>query len=109
MPLMMFGIFVLPALGAGIAYYLRHRERVLRLKYSRTAETKPDTALLARIEALEKKCESLQEQITDAHAQLVDERRLLDQKLAQKLSEGSAAIPDEATAKQKNQTPARTM
>src|SRR5438046_2704520 len=28
-PLMVFGIFVLPTLGGAIAYFLRHRERVL--------------------------------------------------------------------------------
>jgi hypothetical protein len=109
MPLMMFGIFVLPALGAGIAYYLRHRERVLKLKYSRAAELKPDTALLARIEALEKKCEMLQEQVNDAHALLVDERRALDQKLAQKLAEGSAAIPDPSANQNRSPAPLRTL
>ena len=109
MPLMMLGIFVLPALGGAIAYYLRHRERVLRLKYSRAAETKPDSALLARIDALEKKCENLQELVNDAHALLVDERRMLDQKLAQRLAEGSAAIPAETAPKQNFQTPVRTL
>ena len=108
MPLLILGMFVLPTLGGAIAYYLRHRERVLKLKYSRAAETKPDTALLARIEALEKKCEMLQEQVTDAHALLVDERRMLDQKLAQKLAEGAAAIPD-SISNQNTPVPVRTM
>ena len=88
----------------GLPIYFDHRHKMAKLM----SKNAPDEKLLARIDALEKKCESLQEQVTEAHALLVDERRMMDQKLAHKLAEGSATIPDEA-ARQKSQTPVRTM
>lgn len=46
-----------------------------------------------RIEALEAKCEKLQEQVTEAHALLVDERRQLDRKLAAMIPPDSHSAP----------------
>lgn len=88
----------------GMPIYLDHKQKMAKLLGHKSD---PDEKLLARIDALEKKCEKLQEQVTEAHALLVDERRMLDQKLAQKLAEsanGSAAIPN--TAEQRKTVPA---
>lgn len=100
------GIVVgMPMLIGLAAIWFHHMEKMAKLRGGSSADTEK---FAARLEAVEKQCAKLQEQLNDAHAQLVDERRLLDQKLAQKLAEGSAVIPDE-TAKQKSQAQARAM
>jgi outer membrane murein-binding lipoprotein Lpp len=48
------------------------------------------TELRTRLEELEKKCTAMQEQITDAHMLLADERRALDKKLAESFPEVAA-------------------
>jgi hypothetical protein len=95
----------MPMLIGLAAVWFKHKEKMASLTRVASAETEK---LASRLEAVEKQCAKLQEQVNDAHAQLVDERRILDQKLAQKLAEGSAAIPDEA-AKQKSPTSVRSM
>ncbi|HYG75608.1 MAG TPA: hypothetical protein VEK08_11445 [Planctomycetota bacterium] len=91
MGLIVLGIFILPLATGALALLLKHREKMATLKGGSQSS---DPKLTARIEALEKKCEKLQEQVNEAHALLVDERRMLDQKLAQKL-EATAAIPED--------------
>jgi uncharacterized protein YlxW (UPF0749 family) len=53
--------------------------------------------LRQRLEALEKKCTEMQEQITDAHMLLADERRALDKKLAESFPEVSASGSESRT------------
>jgi hypothetical protein len=65
-------------------YYMYHRRRVMEIKGTHSRQV---TTLEERVEKLEKKCAALQEQITDAHMLLADERRLLDKKLSETFPE----------------------
>ena len=65
-------------------YYLWHRRKMAEMRGTQTQQV---GAISERIERLEKKCAAMQEQITDAHMLLTDERRELDKKL-------SKAFPD---------------
>jgi hypothetical protein len=85
----------------GVILYFDYKEKALKTKQQGAAE--PDEKLLARIDALEKQCAKLQEQVTDAHALLADERRALDQKLAAMLPEQ----PISTAAESRTQTPMR--
>ena len=60
------GIFIVPAMIGGLTLLLKHREKIAQLQAGRPSSTNVDEKLLARIDALEKKCESLQEQVTEA-------------------------------------------
>ena len=104
------GIVVgLPMLIGLVAVMSQHQIKMAKLKGSSSAETE---RLAARLAAVEKKCADLQEQVNDAHALLVDERRMLDQKLAQKLAEsghGAAMIPESSTTKPSTGIPVKTL
>ena len=45
----------------------------------------PNPQLLARMDALEERCEKLQQQVNEAHMLIHDEQRELDRKLAARL------------------------
>ena len=109
LPVLIVGIVIgLPMLIGLVSVYFQHQQKMAKIQGASNAETE---RLAARLEAVEKKCANLQEQVNDAHALLVDERRMLDQKLAQKLAEsanGSAAIP-ENSEQRKTTTPTRTL
>ena len=94
-------LVALPLFVGAMAMWFRHREKLASI---RSPRNETDSPLVARIDALEKKCATLQEQINDAHALLVDERRMLDQKLARKFTDGSAMIPDETTREKSNRS-----
>jgi hypothetical protein len=66
----------------GLPLYFDHRQKMAKL---RTQNAAPDTQLLARVEALEKKCEMLQQQVNEAHMLIHDETRELDRKLLDKI------------------------
>ena len=70
--------------------YLYHRRRMSEIKgtHAQHVET-----LQERMERLEKKITAMQEQITDAHMLLADERRELDKKLAETFPEIIAPMP----------------
>jgi uncharacterized coiled-coil protein SlyX len=62
--------------------------------------------LAVRLEALEQKhalleqrCEKLQDQVTEAHLQLADERRVLDQKLSAMLPPPESTVSETEKAK----------
>ncbi len=78
----MWAIVILVFIVIGWPVYLDHRQKMAKL---RTQRAEPETQLLARIEALEKKCEKLQEQVNAAHMLIHDETRELDRKLVEKL------------------------
>src|ERR1051325_11510179 len=82
----------LPMLIGMAAIYFNHQQKMAKLTGGSNVDVEKITA---RLEAVEKQCAKLQEQVNDAHALLVDERRVLDLKLAQKLAEGSAVIPND--------------
>ena len=68
----------------GLPVWLYHRREVLKMKGTAKGET---TSLSQRVAALEKRCEKLEEQVTQAHLLLADEQRQMDRKLA-------AMLPD---------------
>ena len=75
-----------------ICFYFWHRRRVLELKGTHAQQV---SALQDRMENLELKCHKLQQQVTDAHMLLSDERRELDKKLAESFPDIMPPIPDE--------------
>ena len=75
-----------------IWYYLWHRRRMQEVRGSHLQQV---TNLHERIDKLEKKCHALQEQVTDAHMLLSDERRELDKKLAKSFPDVMPPIPEE--------------
>ena len=89
-----FGSFVLKAV-------LEHRVRLVELNGRQNKGSSESPDLRARCEALEKRCEKLEEQLLAVHADLADERRQLDRKLATVLpdmpvsEEGAARNRDE--------------
>jgi hypothetical protein len=85
---------VLALIVIGLPTYFSHREKMARL---RGKGREPEEKLLARIEALEKKCAQLQEQVNEAHILIHDEQRELDRKLAARLEE-AGAIPSDSAA-----------
>ncbi|HLX60721.1 MAG TPA: hypothetical protein VKX17_05510 [Planctomycetota bacterium] len=74
----------------GLPVYVGYRLKLAEIRAKQTAD--PNADLLARIAALEKKCETLQEQVTEAHILIHDEQRELDRKLAARL-EAAGPIP----------------
>ncbi len=79
----------------GWPVWLSHRRRVMELTSAQGRENKK---LLERLEALEKRCEKLEEQVVETHIQLSDERRELDKKL-------SAILPDVPVPMSESETP----
>ena len=75
-------VFGLPAILGGMFAYFKHRENMARLIGAKS-DSSPNPQLLARIEALEKKCDKLQDQVNAAHLLIHDEQRMLDLKLAE--------------------------
>jgi len=75
-------------------YYMYHRRRVMEIKGTHAKQV---LTLEERVEKLEKRCAAMQDQITDAHVLLADERRLLDKKLSETFPEiiAPAAEPTE--------------
>ena len=80
----------------GLPVYLGHRQKMAEIRAKQTAD--PNGELLARIAALEKKCEKLQEQVNEAHILIHDEQRELDRKLAASLEARGAIPADSASA-----------
>ncbi len=74
-----FGWVLVVLIVVGLPVYLQHREKMAKLMGQRTD---PNPQLLTRIEALEKKCEKLQEQVNTAHTLIHDEQLQLDRKLS---------------------------
>jgi hypothetical protein len=64
--------------------FLLYRKRAIEVRGSHAKQV---ASLEERVEKLEKKCVAMQEQITDAHMLLADERRLLDKKLSESFPE----------------------
>jgi len=95
-----FGIVV------GLPVWLHHRRTMLKLKGQNGRDI---GTLHKRIDDLEKQCHKLQEQVTEAHVLLADERRELDRRLENKLAQiaPDAAIipgadaPDDPSARQR--------
>ena len=75
-------IVALALIVVGLPVYFDHRQKMAKLQSKRG---EPDTQLMARVEALEKKCEKLQAQVNEAHLLIHDETRQLDRKLFEKL------------------------
>ena len=109
-------IAALAVLGVGVALacalvalpfvfsYLYHRRRIAEIKGTHAQQV---AALQERIDRVESKCAAMQEQITDAHMLLVDERRTLDKKLAQAFPDilpPLPPIPKEPAASGKRRT-----
>ena len=91
--MMVIGVMVLGHVVSGIiSSFFKHREQIVKLKATAQTEKTDDkqVQLAARVEALEKQCAKLQEQVLIAHEQLADERRQLDNKLAAILPEISS-------------------
>jgi hypothetical protein len=91
-----------------VMYYLWHRRKMVEMRgtHSQHVET-----LNERINRLEKKCAALQEQVTDAHMLLSDERRELDKKLSKAFPEvmpPMPAIPEEPERKARSARKERT-
>jgi len=85
---------VLSSIGAAARSWLKHRREMTKLKIEGRQQKQSGSEveeMRQRLEALEKKCVAMQEQITDAHMLLADERRALDKKLAE-------SFPDVATS-----------
>jgi uncharacterized protein HemX len=88
---------VLSTLGAAASAWLKHRREMVKMKLEGQAQRQNGgeaAELRQRLEALEKKCTEMQEQITDAHMLLADERRALDKKLAESFPEVAAGGSD---------------
>jgi hypothetical protein len=103
-----FGVGVLLACALITApliwYYLYHRRRIAEIKGTHAQQL---SALQERVERVESKCAAMQEQITDAHMLLVDERRVLDKKLAESFPEilpPMPPIPEEPSASGKQRS-----
>jgi hypothetical protein len=95
-----FGLVILAIIVAffgmvvGLPVYLHHRRTVLKMKGQSNRDIE---ALHKRIDHLEKECRKLQDQVTEAHVLLADERRELDKRLEDKLKNivpDAAAFPD---------------
>jgi len=84
----------------GLKLWFRYRLEALRIKGGSEAET---GQLERRVEALEKQCAKLQEQVLDAHALLADEQRQLDRKLTAMLPDAPDAAPGNEAARKQTQ------
>jgi hypothetical protein len=73
--------------------FLLYRRRAIEVRGSHAKQV---STLEERVEKLEKKCIAMQEQITDAHMLLADERRLLDKKLSETFPEIAPPIAESA-------------
>jgi predicted nuclease with TOPRIM domain len=98
----------LSTLGAAASSWLHHRREMAKLKIEGKKQKQSGAEsdeLRQRLEALEKKCAAMQEQITDAHMLLADERRELDKRLAQALPDHGGTNDEPA----RRQSPAKTV
>jgi hypothetical protein len=84
-----FGIVV------GVPTFLYHRREVLRIRGTNAKEI---GKLRDRIDALDQRCEKLEEQVASAHILLADEQRQLDRKLSNLV--GDSMIPPEKSEEQ---------
>lgn len=87
----------------GIRVYFQHREKMAKIS---PTQDKPDAKVMARIEALEAKCEKLQEQVSAAHFLIHDEQKQLDRRLAERLESNDVRMTDTG-AERKVVNPAR--
>ena len=85
-------VAVIATMCIGLPIWLHHRRHMLKMKQNGANELQ---ALQSRIDKLEARCSTLQEQVTEAHLLLADERRELDQRLDKRLSQiGPDPLPD---------------
>jgi hypothetical protein len=75
----------------GLPVFLYHRREVLRMSGLSNRQT---MKLSDRVAALEKRCDTLEERIAEAHLLLADEQRQMDRKLSAILPDAPAPIPD---------------
>jgi hypothetical protein len=66
-------------LAVGLPVFLHHRRHVLALRGTHTKEL---SSLRERVDAAEKRCAKLEQQLVDVHMMIADETRILDKKLA---------------------------
>jgi uncharacterized protein YlxW (UPF0749 family) len=88
----MWGAAAVGAVGVTVMHvateYFKHREKLAELQSKGSnLDSGRMNQLQQRVDALEKQCAKLQEQVLTAHEQLADERRALDNKLAAILPE----------------------
>ncbi|HYF48610.1 MAG TPA: hypothetical protein VEJ63_04360 [Planctomycetota bacterium] len=91
----------------GLPIWLHHRRSVLKMTGQRGRDIE---ALHKRIDQLEKECRKLQDQVTEAHVLLADERRDLDKRLEDKLKNivpDSAAFPDPSASDERSRSDRR--
>ncbi|MCY3023626.1 MAG: hypothetical protein NTW87_31995 [Planctomycetota bacterium] len=81
----------------GLPVWLYHRREVLRMKGLARNET---AAVSQRVTALESRCDTLEERVTEAHVLLADEQRQMDRRLA-------AMLPDDAVSPDGSQEEAK--
>jgi hypothetical protein len=81
-------VIVFLVIVIGLPTWFYHRREMMKMK----GLARNDTAALGeRVTALEKRCDKLEERITEAHVLLADEQRQMDRKL-------SAILPDSMPA-----------
>src|SRR4051812_38315594 len=82
-----------PVIGliAIVPVYLGHRLKMAKIH---AQQSEGNSKLVARIEALEKRCEKLQEQANEAHILIQEEQLALDRNLAARLDPPSVTGND---------------
>jgi hypothetical protein len=89
--------------GIGAIVFLKWLDYRYKASVTPAAKDGKVESLTQRVEALEKQCAKLQEQMLDAHTLLADEQRQLDHKLAAILPEPSSTPPEGVAARERAQ------
>jgi hypothetical protein len=105
--LIAFGIVVgFFSIVVGLPVWLYHRREMARMHGLRARQ---DGEMRARVEALEERCDKLEERVTTAHNLLSDEQRAMDRKLAKLLPDDGVATGDEPESRRREDDRRRTI